>query len=166
MGYNEDSMRDYRAVWFPCRQINGTMSKRREKHMNSTAYPEIDPEVLAAVEGICSTISVISFVVGVLTIVANWVLFMKAGEAGWKSIIPIYNAYVLFQIVYGSGWKFLLCLIPVVGGIVSLMFYVRQAQAYGKGILFGILNIFFSPITTLILAFGNARYEGPVYSLI
>ena len=26
-----------------------------------------------------------------LTILANWLMFMKAGEAGWKSIIPVYN---------------------------------------------------------------------------
>ena len=26
-----------------------------------------------------------------LTILANWLMFMKAGEAGWKSIIPVYK---------------------------------------------------------------------------
>ena len=26
-----------------------------------------------------------------LTILANWLMFMKAGEAGWKSIIPVYG---------------------------------------------------------------------------
>ena len=36
----------------------------------------------------------------VLTIIARWKIFTKAGEAGWKSIIPIYNNYVLFKITW------------------------------------------------------------------
>ena len=31
-----------------------------------------------------------------LTILANWLMFMKAGEAGWKSIIPVYNTYTAY----------------------------------------------------------------------
>lgn len=33
-------------------------------------------------------------VVAVVAIVAMWKIFTKAGEAGWKSIIPIYNIYI------------------------------------------------------------------------
>ena len=28
----------------------------------------------------------------ILTVAAQWVVFQKAGIAGWKSIIPIYNS--------------------------------------------------------------------------
>ena len=27
----------------------------------------------------------------IILVIANWKIFTKAGEAGWKSIIPIYN---------------------------------------------------------------------------
>ena len=30
----------------------------------------------------------------VTTIIAQWKLFEKAGEKGWKCLIPIYGAYV------------------------------------------------------------------------
>ena len=33
----------------------------------------------------------------ILTVAAQWVVFQKAGIAGWKSIIPIYNSYCLFK---------------------------------------------------------------------
>lgn len=41
------------------------------------------------------------FVVWILLIIARWKIFTKAGEAGWKSIIPIYADYVQWRI----GWK-------------------------------------------------------------
>lgn len=37
----------------------------------------------------------------VLMIIARWKVFTKAGEPGWKSIIPIYSDYVQWRI----GWK-------------------------------------------------------------
>lgn len=134
--------------------------------METTMYTGSEEELLAAMEGFTSMMSVASFFIGILSIVAYWVLFTKAGEAGWKSLIPFYNTYIMFKIVYDNGWKFLLCLVPILGTIVSLMFYVRLAQVYGKGIGFGILNLFFMPITLLILAFGKSSYEGPIYSFL
>ena len=48
----------------------------------------------------------------VISVIAYWKIFTKAGEAGWKAIIPILNTYVMFKIAYGNGWRFLLLLIP------------------------------------------------------
>ena len=33
----------------------------------------------------------------ILTTVANWKIFIKAGQKGWKSIIPVYNLYILYN---------------------------------------------------------------------
>lgn len=46
-------------------------------------------------------IAIFSLVIWVLCIIARWRIFTKAGEAGWKSIIPIYSDYVQWRI----GWK-------------------------------------------------------------
>ena len=37
----------------------------------------------------------------VLQVIANWRIFTKAGEKGWKSIIPVYNTYITYKI----AWK-------------------------------------------------------------
>ena len=54
----------------------------------------------------------------ILCIIARWKIFTKAGEAGWKSIIPIYADYVQWRI----GWKkiglFWVALALVIVGIV------------------------------------------------
>lgn len=45
----------------------------------------------------------------ILTLVARWRVFTKAGFAGWKSLIPIYSDYVLFKISWKTSffWAFL-----------------------------------------------------------
>ena len=47
--------------------------------------------------GMIMAIYLISIAIGVLTIIANWKIFTKAGQAGWKSLIPIYNIVILFK---------------------------------------------------------------------
>lgn len=120
----------------------------------------------AAMAGASAVSTIFSLAIGVLSIVAMWVLFTKAGEAGWKSIIPIYNGWTMCKIVYGQGWKIFLMLVPVLNFVFAIAYSIRMAQVYGKGIGFGIANVFFSPITTLILAFSNSSYQGPVDSFI
>ena len=104
---------------------------------------------------------VFGIIVGVLLLIAAWKILTKAGEAGWKALIPFYNMYTLVKIVDGNGWKFLLFCIPIVGFIYDIIFSIRMAKAFGKGTGFGI-GIFLLPnIFTLILGFGSAQYQGP-----
>ena len=63
-----------------------------------------------------STITAIGIVMYIIFMIAAWNIFEKAGEAGWKAIIPIWNVYILYKITWGIGLIFLLMLIPVVGG--------------------------------------------------
>ena len=51
---------------------------------------------LAAIGSMLIISLIILLVVAVLQIVAMWKIFTKAGEAGWKSIIPVYNIITLF----------------------------------------------------------------------
>jgi chromate transport protein ChrA len=56
----------------------------------------------------------------VLMFAAVWRIFTKAGEKGWKSLIPIYGAVVFLRIVGRPGWWFLLLCIPIVNFFLSL----------------------------------------------
>ena len=107
------------------------------------------------------TVTIIYIAICVLFIIAMWKLFTKAGEKGWKSIIPIYNSYIFVKIADGNGWKFLLFIIPFVNIVYAIMLDIRLAKAYGKGVGFGIGLIFLPFIFELILAFGSADYLGP-----
>jgi hypothetical protein len=116
--------------------------------------------------GYGTTLSVIAIVFYVLLVIAEWKIFTKAGEHGWACLIPIYNVYVMFRVIYGSGLKFLLLLVPVLNIVVGIAMWIRLAQAFGKGMGFAILTLFFPNICTLILGFGSDEYEGPIRSFI
>ena len=92
---------------------------------------------------------------------AFWRLFEKAGEEGWKGIIPIYNEYKLFELATGNGWRILLLLIPIYNIYVMYCLAASVTAAYGKEGAFK-WGIFFLPFVFYpILAFGDSEYYGP-----
>ena len=115
---------------------------------------KLDPEQIKSMSGT-------SLVIFVLTMVAMWLIFKKAGQAGWKALIPIYNIYTLVKIIDGNGWKFLLLLIPFVNFVYLIILNFRLSKSFGKGVGFGFGLLFLPTIFQLILAFGKAQYVGP-----
>ncbi len=51
----------------------------------------------------------IPLALGILMLVSQWRLFTKAGEEGWKTLIPVYNACIWYKITWETSvfWKFL-----------------------------------------------------------
>ena len=103
----------------------------------------------------------IYLVIIVAVIAGWWMMFTKAGEAGWKSIIPIYSFIVILKMVGREWWWVLLMLIPVVNLIVWIIVSLDLAKSFGRGTGFGIGLAFLSPIFALILGFGSDTYKGP-----
>ncbi len=97
----------------------------------------------------------------VAVIAGWWMIFTKAGEAGWKSIIPIWDVLVLLRIVGRDWWWILLMLIPFVSIAVWLIVSLDLAKSYGRGTGFGIGLFILGPIFALILGFGSDTYRGP-----
>lgn len=115
-----------------------------------------------------TTVAIVSLIILVVSIIANWKIFTKAGEKGWKSIIPIYNSVVLFKIIGLSPWLLLIYLaafIPVIGSIavivLSIVSVYYLSKSFGKGAGFTVGLIFLPQIFQLILAFGSAEYVEP-----
>ena len=105
--------------------------------------------------------SLIALVFYIVSVVALWKVFTKAGEPGWTAFIPIVNLYKMCKIADGNGWKFLLYLIPIVNIVYYILVNIRFAKAYGKSTAFGVGLIFLNIIFVYILAFGSAQYIGP-----
>ena len=81
---------------------------------------------------------ILSLIIGILTLVAEWMIFKKMGRQGWEGIVPIYNTYVLCQELYGNGWKFLLLLIPIYNIYFVIKMNIDWAKAFNQGVGFGI----------------------------
>ncbi len=105
--------------------------------------------------------SVFSIVVPIFMIVAMWKLIAKAGRPGWASIVPIYNFVVMMQITGKSAWWILGMFVPFLNLYVYCRMMVNMAQVFGRGVGFGIGNIFLPFIFLPILAFGGATYQNP-----
>lgn len=123
----------------------------------------------SVISGITAIIfGVFCIAIFVLQIIGMWKVFTKAGEKGWKSIIPVYNLVTLFRI---SGLSPLLVLvylasiIPIIGTIVSLVLSIFQsnklAKAFGKGTGFTVGLVLLPPIFYMILGFGKSEYIKP-----
>lgn len=97
-----------------------------------------------------------------IVIISLWKIFEKAGEAGWKAIIPFYNAYTLFRIAGQSGWNFILLFIPIISLIMVVIVSLDLAKRFNKSGAFGIIGLFLFPFVGYpMLAFGEAKYVGP-----
>jgi hypothetical protein len=98
--------------------------------------------------------------VAIVSWFAWWKIFEKAGYDGWKVLVPFQGLYIQYELTLGHGMLFLLLFVPVVNIIVIIKMCLNLARDFGKGVGFGIGLIFFQPIFLLILALGNAEYEG------
>ncbi|MEX0965907.1 MAG: signal peptidase I [Bacteroidia bacterium] len=90
-----------------------------------------------------------------------WKLFEKAGEAGWKAIVPIYNAVIWLQLIGRPVWWIIMLFIPVVGLLVLAVMIIDLIKSFGKfGLGAQLAAIFFPFIYLPYLAFSDARYYG------
>lgn len=112
-------------------------------------------------------------------------MFKKAGEPGWKGLIPFYNQYILYKISWKgsmffiwlvleiaftvlnrlSGDNLILSLISIVVGIAGIVIEVKRcgrlSKAYGRGIGTAVGLFFLPVIFSWILGLGSAQYTAP-----
>lgn len=60
----------------------------------------------------------IQFALFILQIISFWFLFVKAGVAGWKSIIPIYSDYKMYQIIWKPKFFGIYILLTITNGVL------------------------------------------------
>ena len=60
-------------------------------------------------------------VIYVLSVIAMWKIFTKAGKPGWASLIPIYNIVVMYQIVGLNPLLIILLFIPFINVIAAIV---------------------------------------------
>ena len=75
--------------------------------------------------------NIITIVFGIASFTGFFMMFRDMGRSGWLSLIPIYNEYVLFDEVYGNGWRFLLLLIPFYNIYVIIKLMIDWVKEYG-----------------------------------
>lgn len=118
--------------------------------------------LLGVAVGVWITVYLIAVV---LLLVASWQMFVKAGEPGWKALIPFYSTYTLFRIAGRNGWGFLLMFVPLVNFVVWVIVSLDLAKHFGKSLVFAIFGLILFPwVGYLMLGYGKSEYLGPKHS--
>ena len=59
-------------------------------------------------------------------------LYIKAGRKGWESLVPIYNAVVLMQIIRRPKWWVILLFIPIINLMMFPAVWVETLRSFGR----------------------------------
>ena len=100
-----------------------------------TSINDLTPAEAAFAGGVLGTVLAVSAVLFVFLVIAWWKIFQKAGEKGWKSLIPIYNVYILFKICGIKNWFWGLLGFSVLGSILMAInppVGVQAVDAWGN----------------------------------
>ncbi len=125
----------------------------------------------------------------ILTYCIRWFIFVKAGEKGWKALIPFYSDYINYKIAWegriyllllagtagswilgsvfgllspGLGMVVSILLSTVVAGakaVAKMILQFKFARAFGKNEYFAVGLYFLNNVFTAILAFGDCEYR-------
>ena len=149
-----------------------------------TAIEAMDPTILGgaliASTAVLAVITVGALLRYLLQAIGYSNMYRKAGVAGWKAFIPVYNSYnnykiswngkmfalaVALYILMGASNSTMLALqLAAAAAAIALIVVVvkqniKMAKLFGKGTGTGIALIFFPGITSLILGLGKAKFQ-------
>ena len=120
----------------------------------------------------------------ILLLIGQWFIFTKAGEAGWKSLIPFLNGHVCYRICWKPMYYWIFLLLGAVTSwissntdgnifllflsfartvgalVIHVLFSIRLSKAFGHGASFAVGLILLPSIFTMILGLGSSQYVG------
>lgn len=105
----------------------------------------------------------IVYVIILASVAGLYKIFEKAGEKGWKAIIPIYNYYIWLKILKRPWWWIFIFLVPGVGFMMMMVVTGITTECFGKRspgrmILSGLLFFVGLPL----MGFGKEQFKLPV----
>ena len=143
----------------------------------------------SAMSGFLTAYGIFMIALLIVAIVAMWRIFTKAGEAGWKCLIPIYSSYKLYDIGWEGSYFWAPFVVSFIGGLIGMLLMrmgqagavisglislgcgifalvisckmaIRLAHRFGKSTAFGVIGLWlFSLIGYLIIGLGSADYR-------
>jgi len=142
---------------------------------------------IGSTEGYVDAALIISALSYMMLVVAQWKLFTKAGEKGWKALIPFYNVFVSHHLIGMRHIWFILDIVfwaielvlefvkgtplwveetffsiaIIVTLISEILHIMKLCYCYTKRELFGVGLFILPPVFSLILAFDKSEYHPP-----
>jgi hypothetical protein len=95
----------------------------------------------------------------VFYIFCYWRIYTKAGQAGWKCLIPIYNVLISLDIAKQPRIWLLYMFIPIVNIYFAVKHIHGLSLAFGKDVGFTVGMILLPVVFIPVLALGSAEYQ-------
>lgn len=111
----------------------------------------------AIIGGIFGGVAIFMILFYLLLVIAGWKILKKAGEPGWKILIPIYNIYIMFKIVGMQNWFW----ISIVVGLISNL--LLSASGLGKYTTEELQTLSITPMIIIALIAGIVNMVVDVY---
>lgn len=131
--------------------------------MNTDYYNYYSEPTIGELVAIFSGILLFTIPIIILSVIGLWKLFKKAGQPGWKSIIPFYNYWTMIKITFGRARPlyFFGVLIPLIGLVFPIVTTFKFAKRFGASDAMAVLSFFVAPIAYLVMGFShNYQYQG------
>ncbi len=97
-------------------------------------------------------------IIQVIHFLGTWKLYIKAGRKAWEAAIPIYNAFVLMQIINRPNWWIFLFFLPIINLLMFPVIWVETIRSFGKNSDFDTVLV----IVTLGFYIYYINYKGDV----
>lgn len=103
----------------------------------------------------------------ILTHIGLYKMFEKAGVEGWKALIPIYNAYIVLDLIGRPNWLIVLILIPGINIIFLIWLIADLVKCFNKRFFYQhAIGVIFSFVYFPYLGFSHdVKYHGTVHEL-
>ena len=75
---------------------------------------------------------IITIIFLIFSLAGLWKIFEKAGEDGWKAVVPFLNFYIWLKIIKKPLWWYIFILTPFINVFVILLMVVEVLKCFGK----------------------------------
>src|ERR1700733_4050871 len=102
------------------------------------------------------------YVIIIATVAGLYKIFEKAGEKGWKAIVPVYNYYIWLKILQRPWWWIFIFIVPGVGFMMMMVVAGITSESFGKkssGKM--ILSGLFFFVSLPLMGFGKDPFKLP-----
>jgi len=141
---------------FKIQSVGSTIGKGKKVKKKSGKN---DPEPSDSFIDFSSTLFIIAIsCVGLIMLIMTasyWKLFSKAGQSGWKALIPFFNLFIFTKVIQKPIWWIVFFILMPVGHILGSL---QLAKVFGKKTVFAVGLIFLPFIFLPLLAFGKSEY--------
>lgn len=112
------------------------------------------------------TILTLAIIFYILVVIADWKIFTKAGEKGWKSLIPFYNLFIFFRLFWKTNVFWIWMGLTVLVAVLSAWFTsIDVGRIYMQGMnnsinVMDLVNAFIGLFITIVLYYRTAKSFG------